>query len=144
MSSYEPSDTRTDSAALTGLGRNIAQHRLQRNLTQAELAKEAGVSKRTLIRLEQGESIQVTNLIRVLRVLGLLRNLDELVPPPPPSPLEQFKGQRRRKRASSSGTDPAGAKPWAWGDEDSESGDQDHGADDSADHDQRDDEERGA
>lgn len=125
MSLYESTDTRSDSAVLADLGRNIAQHRLQRNLTQAELAKEAGVSKRTLIRLEQGESTQVTNMIRVLRALGLLGNLNALVPPPPPSPLEQLKSQRRRKRASSSGTDQDGAEPWTWGDEGAEYGDED-------------------
>ncbi len=38
------------------LGKRIAKHRLDRNDTQAELAKEAGVSKRPLIRMESGGS----------------------------------------------------------------------------------------
>ena len=60
-----------DKAALSLLGQRIAQHRLEQNRTQAELAHEAGVSKRTIERLEGGESIHTTNLVRVLRVLGL-------------------------------------------------------------------------
>lgn len=82
------------------LGQRIAQHRLEQNRTEAELAHEAGVSKRTIERLEGGESIHTTNLIRVLRVLGLLANLNELVPAPVPSPLEALRSmEKRRKRA---------------------------------------------
>jgi transcriptional regulator with XRE-family HTH domain len=69
-----------DTAVLTDLGARLAHLRLQRNLTQEELAHEAGVSKRTVIRLESGESTQLTNLIRVVRALGLLGNLDAFVP----------------------------------------------------------------
>lgn len=117
----------TDSAVLAGLGERVARTRLQRNLTQAILAEEAGVSKRTLVRLEAGESTQLTNLIRILRALGLLGNLEALVPPPVPSPLEELRSQtRRRKRASgrieSAGGEAGGpgggfaGKEWTWGD----------------------------
>ena len=110
----------TDNAALRILGQRIAQHRLEQNRTQAELAHEAGVSKRTIERLEGGESIHTTNLIRVLRVLGLLANLNELVPAPVPSPLEALRSmEKRRKRASgrfrqAPDTEPGG---WTWGDD---------------------------
>lgn len=95
-----------DAAVLALLGERLARYRLERNLTQSDLAREAGVSKRTLVRLEGGESTQLTNLIRVLRALGLLVNLDALVPPPTPSPLEQLRTRERlRKRASSRADD---------------------------------------
>ena len=45
----------SDQAILQELGARIANTRLERNLTQADLAKEAGVSKRTVERLESGE-----------------------------------------------------------------------------------------
>jgi putative transcriptional regulator len=93
---------RTDHGVLVMLGSRIAEHRLQKNLTQSELAKEAGVSKPTLERLERGNSVQMTNLIRVLRALGMIEHLDLLVPELPPSPLQQLKSQRgKRQRASS-------------------------------------------
>ena len=72
----------TDRKILGEVGDRLARHRLGRNLTQAQLAREAGVSKRTVIRLENGESSQLTNLVRVLRALSLLGNLDALVPAP--------------------------------------------------------------
>ena len=54
----------TDRRVLADLGDRLAQHRLNRNLTQDQLAREAGVSKRTIVRLENGQSSQATNLVR--------------------------------------------------------------------------------
>lgn len=113
----------TDAAILAELGDRLSRRRLQRNLTQAQLAREAGVSKRTVIRLERGESSQVTNLIRVVRALGLLGNLDALVPPPPTSPLEQLRSRAKERRRASPGVKKS-APPtkWTWGDESSKAG----------------------
>ena len=107
-----------DSRILDLLGSRLSEHRLARNLTQAELAKTAGVSKRTVERLEAGDSTQLTNFIRILRALKLLGGLESLVPPPLPSPIEQLKLQgRRRQRASSVRESPVSAKAWTWDDE---------------------------
>lgn len=111
-------DTKTDMAVLAELAGRLAQHRLQHNLTQAELAREAGVSKRTVNRLESGESTQLTNLIRVLRALDLLHKLDAFVPAPALSPIEQLRLQgKKRKRASPRNDKSAIKKGWQWGDE---------------------------
>ena len=108
---------KTDAAVLVELGARLARLRLQRNLTQAQLAREAGVSKRTLIRMERGESSQVTNLIRTVRALGLLGNLDAFVPPPLPSPIEQLRLRSRERRRASPGAKKSGPPTdWSWGD----------------------------
>lgn len=113
----------TDAAVLAAIGERLARHRLQQNLTQAQLAKEAGVSKRTLIRLESGESSQVTNLIRVVRVLGLLGNLDAFIPPPVPSPIEQLRSKaKERRRASPRTKDKPPPPTWTWGQETPDTG----------------------
>ena len=104
-------------ALLAELGQRLAAYRLGRNWTQGQLADAAGVSKRTISRLEGGESTQLTNLLRVLRALGLLANVDGLVPAPVASPLEQFKRQGRQRRRASSRPEPAPSEPWSWGDE---------------------------
>src|SRR3954452_13481129 len=109
-----------DDLVLRELGERLARTRLERNLSQAGLAKEAGVSKRTVERVEAGEAVKSNNLIRVLRGLGQLEVLDRLVPEPLPSPVERLRLQgRRRKRAGSPRTarDPNLATPWRWGDE---------------------------
>ncbi len=115
----------TDQAALVELGERLARQRLQRNLTQEQLAREAGVSKRTLIRLEKGESSQVTNLIRVVRALGLLANLDAFVPPPLPSPIEQLRSRRKERRRASPGVKKSEpSTKWTWGDDSAKTGGQ--------------------
>src|SRR2546422_5273363 len=92
----------TDEAVLSELGGRLAQVRLERNLTQAQLAEQAGVSKRTVERLESGSvATQLSGFIRVCRVLDLVERFDLLVPEPVPSPVEQLKLRgRKRQRAS--------------------------------------------
>ncbi len=108
----------SDEAALRELGNRVAQYRLNLNLTQGALAEEAGVSKRTLHRVERGDSTHVTNLIRILRALGLLGNLESLIPEPAISPIQQVKMQgKNRKRASSRSEKSKQKKPWSWGDD---------------------------
>lgn len=109
----------TDAAILGELGGRLAQVRLDRNLTQAQVAEQAGISKRTVERLESGSvATQLSGFIRVCRVLDLAERFDLLVPEPIPSPVEQLKLRgRRRQRASAKGSSPASAKKWQWGNE---------------------------
>ena len=106
----------SDEAVLKQLGERILQYRLNRNMTQEALAREAGVSGRTINRVEHGHSTQLSNLIRLLRSLGLLENMDALVPKPAISPVQQLKLQgKSRKRASS--PDKEESKTWSWGED---------------------------
>lgn len=108
-----------DEAVLRELGERLTRIRLEQNLTQAVLAEQAGVSKRTVERLEAGEvAAQLSGFLRVCRVLGLLGRFDALLPEPLPSPMAQLKLQgRRRRRASGKKAGPASPKKWTWGDE---------------------------
>ncbi|MGE0787332.1 MAG: helix-turn-helix transcriptional regulator [Sandaracinaceae bacterium] len=111
----------TDAAILAELGERIRHHRLARNQTQHELADAAGVSKRTVERIETGDSAQLSSFLRVCRALGLVERFDALVPPPLPSPVEQLArhAQKRRRRARRSAEAPEQSKQgsWTWGDE---------------------------
>lgn len=107
----------TDDQILTILGRRIEATRLQRNMTQAELAHEAGVSKSTVERIESGSvSTRLTTLVRILRVLRLVDRFDVLVPETTPSPMELLKQQgKKRKRASKRTDEGPEHAPWTWG-----------------------------
>lgn len=70
----------SDQAILEELGRRLARRRIAMRLSQADLAGQAGVGKRTVERIEAGESAQATTLVRLFRVLDLLASLDQLVP----------------------------------------------------------------
>lgn len=116
----------TDEAVMAELGGRLRRWRLQqRDLTQARLATEAGVSTATVARIEAGESVQLTSLIRVLRHLGMLDALERLVPPPTPSPIERLmRSGRERQRARSTQKDEPTTpedRRWSWGDEDRDS-----------------------
>ena len=114
----------TDDAALRELGSRLAAARLERNLTQAALAEQAGVAKRTVERLESGAvATQLSGFLRVCRVLGVLERFDALIPEPTLSPMAQLKlqGRKRQRAASTTRTNAADRhivsepKPWTWG-----------------------------
>lgn len=109
----------TDDTILAELGSRLAATRLERNLSQAQLAAEAGVSKSTVERLEDGESASLASFIRVLRALNLADGLERTVPEPLPSPIEQLKlqGRRRRRASGARGGQEEEAGPWTWGDD---------------------------
>jgi transcriptional regulator with XRE-family HTH domain len=90
-----------DAPILAELGQKLMHARLDKNLTQAQLAEQAGISKRTLERLEAGGSSQLMAFVRVCRALGFLERLTTVIPETPPSPMAQIKLHgRQRKRAS--------------------------------------------
>lgn len=60
---------------LIALGQRIAELRIARRLKQTELAYEAGVSHRTLQRLEAGEPVKSDGLVKVIKCLGRLEGL---------------------------------------------------------------------
>lgn len=110
----------SDSVVLTEIGERLARTRLEQNLSQQRLASEAGVSKATIERLEAGEPVKSTSLIRVLRSLGRLDALDRLLPEPLPSPVQrlQLQGRQRRRASSPRGVrERKEASPWRWADD---------------------------
>ncbi len=106
-----------DPVILQEMGRRLSQYRLNQNLTQAALATSAGVSLPTVQRIESGDSTQTATLLRILRALGLLANVDALVPDPLTSPLQQARMQGRTRKRASSSRGPEQSQPWTWGDD---------------------------
>jgi transcriptional regulator with XRE-family HTH domain len=113
----------TDMAVLHETGNRLERRRIDAGLTQAALAEKAGISKRTVERIEAGDSADFVLLVRVLRVLKLFAALDQLVPDLPQSPLTLLKNRgRARKRVGHSRRPPDGtappkpATPWKWRD----------------------------
>jgi transcriptional regulator with XRE-family HTH domain len=92
--------TLTDVAALEEIGSRLAAARLKRNLLQVTLAREAGVSRNTVERLERGVSVDLKLVVRVLRALSLLDAFLAGIPADEPSPMALLKAQgRKRQRA---------------------------------------------
>ncbi|MEN8008533.1 MAG: helix-turn-helix transcriptional regulator [Candidatus Krumholzibacteriota bacterium] len=91
----------SDKAILQEIGGRLKNRRLNRNLTQQEVADQAGLTRTTVGEFERGASSSMLTLIRILRVLDSLEELDSFLPDTGPSPLQlaRFQG-RQRQRAS--------------------------------------------
>jgi DNA-binding XRE family transcriptional regulator len=89
----------SEKAVLEELGRRIQAQRLNVNLAQAEVARKAGVSRRALQNLESGRVCTLSLLIRVLRAMDKLSQLDAFLPEPGLSPIQlaKLKGRERRR-----------------------------------------------
>lgn len=81
----------SDTAILNKLGMRLKASRISSGLKQQELAAESGVGVSTIAKIENGQSVSLSLLISVMRTLGLLENLDLLVPEQKPSPMELLK-----------------------------------------------------
>ena len=85
-------------------------------LSQQDFAAKAGISTRTLSAAENGEDIRLSNLIRILRTLGCLENIDLLLPELAFDPEAYRTLGRERKRISKSNKNRNKIK-WKWEDE---------------------------
>lgn len=125
----------TDESALALLGKRMAAFRVKNNWTQAKLAQLSGVSKGTVERIERGDSVQILNLVKVLRACDMLDTFLGIFPDDSPSPMQilQMGKIKPRQRAGSphkktsgqniisdtgtnySATPNSGKKkPWVW------------------------------
>jgi transcriptional regulator with XRE-family HTH domain len=76
--------SRTPIAVANGqrrIGEDLATWRRLRRLTAAQVADRAGISRYTVMRLENGEGATMENLLRVARALGVLDQLVSAVDP---------------------------------------------------------------
>ena len=87
------------------LGERLKLARLNQDLTQAQVAEQAGVSRKVVINAEKGKaSLEV--FVAVLQALNQVSQLDQFLPPQTLSPLQLAKLQgKRRQRASGLGLD---------------------------------------
>jgi transcriptional regulator with XRE-family HTH domain len=88
----------SDKAIAAMIGQRIEQIRLERNISQGELAGTVGISPKTYRKLVD-EGGKLETLIAVLRVLDRLELADTFIPQESISPLElvKLKGQERRR-----------------------------------------------
>ncbi|MBD8918322.1 MAG: helix-turn-helix domain-containing protein [Lachnospiraceae bacterium] len=96
------------------LGQKIKTYRIMKELSQQELEDKTGVSKRSISRLEQGESVQVDNLFKILLALDLGDNIELLVPDQTKRPsfyLEKTDNKPKRVRKKTEKNE------FKWGDE---------------------------
>ena len=84
------------------LGSRFKEYRMRCNLTQKEVAEQSGIGLTTIHKFENGtaNSLSLSTFILLLRVVGQVNALDDVLPELPESPClvrrEEKKAQRIR------------------------------------------------
>ena len=103
------------------IGSRLAKIRLSRNIKQDTLAASAGVSVRTLRRIEAGRPTTFDNFLRVARALELDDHLLTAIPSHDIRPIERVDSRRgtERQRARPKKPAPRQGRPdrGFWGDD---------------------------
>ena len=102
---------------LRELGSRLKAIRIERMMTQEELAEQTNLARRTISNLESGKDISFATVIEVMRALGQLQNLDLLVPEQTVRPSQLLTQKKPRERATSKKYRPDTQSGWKWGDE---------------------------
>lgn len=104
----------SDDEVLAELGRRLRRERLNNNLTRAALADQVGLSQDTVRNAETGRNVSLGSLIRILRGLNRLDQVQDLLAESGPSPVALARERGRlRQRASGSGSGNREAN-WKW------------------------------
>lgn len=100
---------------LRELGSRVQSTRIDLNLSQVQLAKKCGISVSTLVRIENGEDTKLSNIIKLMQGMGILENLNVLIPERQPYYKDIFYGKPARKRVRA--VKKASRSKWTWGED---------------------------
>lgn len=106
--------TASSETIIGDLCKRLNEVRLSRNISQADLANEAGVSRSTMTRLADGKAISLDSFVRVMMALQLTDHLAGMLPDPSIRPIERVQfGGTQRQRASRKKDETS---EWTWRD----------------------------
>ena len=99
------------------IGFRLARLRLSRNVTQSMLAKEAGISPRTLRRLEAGGPSTLDTFLRVAVALDLGDTLLGAVPSRQIRPIERVSRRGSERQRARPRPQDGRETAWTWDDD---------------------------
>lgn len=105
-----------NTAVMKEIGARIKRGRLDMQMSQKELAEKAGISARTLSTAENSGDIRLESLVRILRVMGHIENLNLLLPELLFNPEDYRTLGKSRQRVSKRNIQKIN-NGWKWGDE---------------------------
>ena len=82
------------------LGARFKEYRMRCNLTQKEVAELSGIGLTTIHKFESGNAgnISLSTFILLLKVVGQINALDDVLPELPESPYLMRKSERKAQR----------------------------------------------
>jgi transcriptional regulator with XRE-family HTH domain len=92
---------------LKRVGEAMRRLRVQRQLTQRDLASKADVSPQSIAKLERAEGSTLETLVRALHALKATEFIENLAPRARVSPIELLRADTPRQRVRRSGPRPA-------------------------------------
>lgn len=101
------------SAIAEELGERLKQARLNADMTQLEVADQAGVSRKAVLNAEKGKG-QLEVFIAILSALSLTRQLENFLPVQEISPIQlsKLKGRKRQRASGQRSTGEQEAPEW--------------------------------
>lgn len=116
MSTKLSYDLASSEQVIVDLGARLERIRLSRNETQAQVALRAGVSSRTVVRLEKGEAPSLDTFVRVVQALNLASYLEALLPDATIRPIERVQHRGRERQRARPAPIATRKGPFRWGD----------------------------
>jgi transcriptional regulator with XRE-family HTH domain len=107
----------TDKEVMTEIGSRLKRYRIDSGLSQAELSARTGISLKTIANVEDGKQSNTLTLIRILKALGLLENLELIVPNQDDRPADCFRYNMQAPQRAGRNRHRAEERTWKWGDE---------------------------
>ncbi|HEX5056284.1 MAG TPA: helix-turn-helix transcriptional regulator [Gammaproteobacteria bacterium] len=109
----------SNDAILAELGDRLRRLRLNADISQEALAEATGLSRKTVQNAESGENCSMDTLVRMLRGLNALDQLENFMPPASPSPIQMARlhgktRRRARKAGAAKGGPPDKNGDWRW------------------------------
>ena len=82
------------------LGERFREYRMRCNLTQKEVAEQSGIGLTTIYKFENGTAgnLSLSTFILLLKVVGQVNALDDLMPELPESPFLIRKKEKKAQR----------------------------------------------
>jgi transcriptional regulator with XRE-family HTH domain len=107
----------SNDAILAELGARLRRLRLNADISQEALAEATGLSRKTVQNAESGENCSLDTLVRMLRGLNALQQLDHFMPAAEPSPIQLARlhgKQRQRASGHADGKKDGDKDDWQW------------------------------
>ena len=105
---------KSDLEILRSISSRIKRRRLDKNLSQQELADKAGLNRTTIRDVELGKPFGIMTMIQILRALSALEELEGFLPESGISPLQlvKMKGKERRRASPKKQPSNKGESEW--------------------------------
>ena len=106
-----------DAEILKEIGKRLKETRVAVPMTQQELASQVGLSVGTISAMENGKDYSFSSLLKILRALNQLSNVDFLVTEQSARPSQVAALGKKRERATANAKkQEKDSSSWKWGD----------------------------